>query len=139
MTKYRHKNRDANQFAGQYTGALELDRKREGGDWYHDRRRARVRPSGRRREWPLIKRSITTLSFVSIPVGGVLGHSVCAAFEDRTESRLRLSLSHPLAFPPLSGIFNSTELSHRNRAASPVILRCSNNSTSEEILQFVFS
>lgn len=38
--------------------------------------RARVRMRGRRREWPLIKRRITTPGFVSMPVGGVLRHSI---------------------------------------------------------------
>lgn len=38
--------------------------------------RARVRTRGRRREWPLIKRRITTPGFVSMPLGGVLRHSI---------------------------------------------------------------
>jgi len=69
--------------------------------------RARVRTRGRRREWPLIKRRITTPGFVSMPVGGVLRHSI------RWIYRSALRILRPF-FPPLYSIiapreiFNST-------------------------------
>lgn len=61
--------------------------------------RARVRTRGRRREWPLIKRRITTPGFVSMPMGSVLRHSVRRVCS-RTEllSVYLVAHSHPLLY-----------------------------------------